>query len=85
MLLPLQVVTGLLMWSGQQWPEGVTAVGGLATLAMIHTAGAWLFSTFLIVHIYLTTTGRTPLAHLRAMVLGYEEQHPATHDNPQAE
>lgn len=73
-LLPLQVVSGLLMWSGQNWPESVGAVGGQAALAMIHTAGAWLFGSFLVVHVYLTTTGHTPLAHLRAMVLGYEER-----------
>jgi Ni/Fe-hydrogenase b-type cytochrome subunit len=73
-LLPLQVVTGLLMWSGQLWPASISALGRLATLAMIHTAGAWLFAAFLIVHVYLTTTGHTPLAHLRAMIFGYEER-----------
>jgi thiosulfate reductase cytochrome b subunit len=30
---------------------------------------------FLIVHVYLTTTGHTPLAHIRAMISGWEE-HP---------
>lgn len=71
-LLPLQIVTGLLMWSGQRWPGAVEAVGGLPVLAMIHSLGAWLFAAFLIAHVYLTTTGTTPLANLKAMVLGYE-------------
>jgi thiosulfate reductase cytochrome b subunit len=73
-LLPLQVATGLLMWSGQLWPASIRALGGLATLAWIHTAGAWLFAAFLIVHVYLTTTGHTPLAHIRAMIFGYEDR-----------
>lgn len=71
-LLPLQLTTGLLMWGAQQWPETVSAVGGLPVLAMVHTLGAWLFGSFVIAHVYLTTTGHTPLANLKAMVLGYE-------------
>ena len=40
---------------------------------MIHTLGAWLFASFVVMHVYLTTTGHTPLANLKAMVLGYED------------
>jgi thiosulfate reductase cytochrome b subunit len=72
-LLPLQVVTGLLMMGAQQWPETVSSVGGLGVLAMIHTLGAWLFGSFIIMHVYLTTTGHTPLSNIKAMILGYEE------------
>jgi Ni/Fe-hydrogenase b-type cytochrome subunit len=74
-LLPLQMVTGLLMWGAQRWPETVQAIGGLPILGMIHTLGAWLFGSFVIMHVYLTTTGHTPLANLKAMVLGYEDVH----------
>ena len=31
------------------------------------------FGTFIIVHVYMTTTGATPLEAMRAMVTGYEE------------
>lgn len=72
-LLPLQLVSGLLMWAAQRVPDAVASVGGLGTLAMIHTLGAWLFAAFAIMHVYLTTTGATPLAHLKTMLLGYEE------------
>lgn len=72
-LLPLQMATGLMMWSGQRWPGAVSAVGGLSGLAMVHTLGAWLFGAFVVAHVYLTTTGTTPLANLRAMIWGYEE------------
>jgi thiosulfate reductase cytochrome b subunit len=71
-LLPLQMVTGLLMWGGQHWPASAKAVGGLPVLGLVHTLGAWLFAAFLIMHVYLTTTGHTPLANLRAMITGYE-------------
>lgn len=73
LLLPLQVFSGLLMWGTQQWPETVSAIGGLPTLARIHTLGAWLFAAFLIAHVYLTTTGSTPLALIRAMIVGWDQ------------
>ena len=72
-LLPLQIVTGSLMWGGQYWPQSVQFVGGLPVLGMVHTLGAWLFGAFIIVHVYLTTTGHTPLSNLKAMITGYED------------
>ncbi len=72
-LLPLQIGTGLLMFSGQAWAGAVDWLGGLPVLAAIHTLGAWLFAAFLVMHVYLTTTGPTPLAYLKAMILGYWE------------
>jgi len=69
-LLPLQIITGALMWLVQKYPN---ILGGLPMLAPIHSFTAWLFATFIIVHVYMTTTGATPLEAMRAMVTGYEE------------
>ncbi len=71
-LLPLQMLSGILIWGAQRWPETVRAIGDLPMLALVHTLGAWLFTAFLIMHVYLTTTGRTPLSHIKAMVVGWE-------------
>lgn len=80
-LLPLQIVTGALMWGFQRWPEAAAALGGLPLLAPFHTLVAWLFGTFIVGHVYLTTTGPTPLEGIRGMVTGYEEVegHDAAH------
>lgn len=48
---------------------------GLEQVALIHTLAAFLMLLFLIVHLYLATTGHTPLAYLRAMITGWEEKH----------
>ena len=69
-LLPLQIITGALMWAVQKWPE---IAGGLPFLAPFHSLIAWLFGTFILVHVYMSTTGSTPLEAFRAMVTGYEE------------
>ena len=72
-LLPLQIVTGALMWGVQRAPELALALGGLPLLAPLHTLVAWLFGAFIVAHVYLTTTGATPLEAIRGMVTGYEE------------
>ncbi len=72
-LLPLQIITGSLMWAVQKFPAFTNALGGLPVLAPFHSLVAWLFGTFIIVHVYMTTTGATPLEAMRAMVTGFEE------------
>lgn len=69
-LLPYQIVTGVLMWGADRWPQLFDKVGGLWLLAPAHTLGAYLFLAFLIGHIYLASTGPTPLALLRAIATG---------------
>jgi thiosulfate reductase cytochrome b subunit len=72
-LLPLQGITGILMWGVQRWPEIAQAFGGLPFLAPFHTLIAWTFSAFIVMHVYLTTTGHTPLAGIQAMMMGWED------------
>ncbi|HLP60535.1 MAG TPA: cytochrome b/b6 domain-containing protein, partial [Candidatus Deferrimicrobium sp.] len=72
-LLPFQVITGILMWGADKWPVLFEKLGGLTYLAPVHHLGTWLFLSFLVVHIYLTTTGHTVLSNVRAMITGYDE------------
>lgn len=69
-LLPLQIATGLLLWGANRWPEIFEKAGGLRILAPLHTLLAFFFLSFLIGHIYLSTTGPSPLFLLKAMVNG---------------
>jgi len=72
-LLPLQVITGTLMWVAQHIPDFMATIGGLSLLGPIHTMVSWLMATFIVVHVYMTTTGHTPLANIKAMVVGWDE------------
>jgi len=72
-LLPFMTVTGLLKWSATIDPRYVEMFGGLSLLGPLHRFGAWLFLCFLVMHVYMTTTGHTPLANLISMITGYEE------------
>lgn len=72
-LLPLQGITGMMMWLVQKVPSIQTWFGGLPFLAPMHTLMAWLFASFIVGHVYLTTTGATPFEAMRGMITGWEE------------
>lgn len=76
MISPLIWGSGLLYLFRAFWPTlGIDQWLTLAWVAWAHTAGAFLMLSFFIVHVYLTTTGHTPTAHIKSMVTGWEELH----------
>jgi thiosulfate reductase cytochrome b subunit len=72
LLNPLMWFTGLLMLFYADWGRlGIELER--ETVVLIHVAGAFLMTSFLIMHLYLITTGHTVSSHLKAMITGYEE------------
>jgi cytochrome b subunit of formate dehydrogenase len=45
----------------------------LEVIAIIHTFGAFVLVAFVVVHLYLITTGHTVTSNLNAMITGWEE------------
>lgn len=72
-LLPLQMITGFLYWAYNHWQSWGLGFLSLKVLAVVHILGAFAILTFLIVHVYMTTTGHSITAHIRAMISGWEE------------
>lgn len=72
---PLLWASGLLYLFWGRVEGTLPGALGLQQVATIHTLGAFLMLAFLIIHVYLATVGRTPLAHIRAMITGWEEIH----------
>ena len=72
-LFPFQIITGTMIWLVGTSPAFAAALGGLGVIAPLHSLGSWMFISFLVAHIYLSTTGHTVLAHVRGMMAGYEE------------
>ncbi|MCS6785724.1 MAG: cytochrome b/b6 domain-containing protein [Thiobacillaceae bacterium] len=72
---PVIWTTGWLLLFYDQWGNWGLADLSLATVATWHLIAAYTFLLFLIVHVYLTTTGATPLSHIKAMITGWEEVH----------
>jgi len=76
-LLPLQMATGLLYYFYNSWPGMGIGAWKLQTVAVLHTLGGFALLVFVIVHVYMTTTGHTPWAHIKGMLTGWEEvEHP---------
>jgi len=42
-------------------------------IALIHTLLAYLLIAFVIMHVYMTTTGHTLTSNIKAMITGWEE------------
>jgi thiosulfate reductase cytochrome b subunit len=83
-LLPLQILTGALMWGAQRWPGLTASMGGLPFLAPFHTLISWLFASFIVMHVYLTTTGHKPMASIKGMIMGWDEVEIHQKESPSA-
>jgi len=73
---PLIWISGLLYLFYKSWSalEGLSWLS-LGTIALVHTAAAYLMLAFVIVHLYLALTmDERPFSGLRAMVTGYESE-----------
>lgn len=71
-LLPLVAVTGWALFFPAQLPESLFGLRGIAVWAFVHTYIGYFLSLFMIVHIYLGTTGETPGYLFRLMLTGCE-------------
>lgn len=74
MVSPLIWGSGFFYLFYAYWKDiGLERIIPLEWVALAHTAGAFMMLTFFIVHVYLTTTGHTPFAHIRTMITGWED------------
>ena len=71
--LPVQVITGLLYLYYNSWPQWGIIGGQINAVAIIHTVSAFALMVFVLMHIYLATTGRTVTSNIKAMITGWEE------------
>ena len=73
-LLPVQMVSGLLYYLYND----ISGTISLFVLAILHTLFAILLVVFLIIHVYMTTTGHSIFGHIGGMITGYEEIYETT-------
>lgn len=71
--VPLQIVTGLLLWDVTRFSKIVDFVGGVRVVDTVHVLIFTVIACYIPFHAYLATLGRTPMEHIKAMVTGYEE------------
>jgi thiosulfate reductase cytochrome b subunit len=72
-LLPVQMLSGLLYWGYNHWADWGLQALSLEGVAFVHMAGAFAILSFLVVHLYMITTGHAVSAHTKAMITGWED------------
>ena len=70
-VIPVQVITGFI-YLFYIYPDNPVHSFDLGDVAFVHTIGAFALLAFVIAHVYLTTTGETPLSSIKAMITGWE-------------
>jgi thiosulfate reductase cytochrome b subunit len=71
LMLPAHILTGLLLSDRAEYGQWVDMLGGAKTVAAAHAAMFFMVIAFLMVHLYMSTMGKTPLQHIRTMITGY--------------
>ena len=84
LLVPLQFVTGIVLWDLTHFAGAVEWFGGVRVVATVHVLLFIFFTGFIFIHPYLASLGHTPSAHFKAMITGYEEVEGASQENPPA-
>jgi len=67
-------ISGALYYYYNDWADwGLAPFLNLEIVATIHTVGAFLIVTFLVLHVYLITTGHAVFTYIKAMITGWAE------------
>lgn len=72
-MLPAQIVTGLLLSNVEEHGKWIGMLGGAKMVGAAHAALFFLIIAFLLIHLYMSTMGKTPLQHIRTMITGYRD------------
>jgi thiosulfate reductase cytochrome b subunit len=73
-LMPLLIISGWAFLFSGELPETVFGFGTIWVVAMAHLLLAWMMLLFLVVHVYIITTGETPTTNLKAMITGWHRE-----------
>nr|WP_321452130.1 cytochrome b/b6 domain-containing protein [uncultured Carboxylicivirga sp.] len=85
-MVPIVILSGLLYLYYKTFDANDTIIISnipLDIIAWTHTLGAFLLMSFVIVHVYMTTTGHTPTSNIKGMLTGWEmmEEEPEQDNN----
>jgi thiosulfate reductase cytochrome b subunit len=78
-LVSLLVISGVLMLFPDSIPDNFMGIGTILPIALTHTILSYFLVLFLVGHLYLATTGETPLSNYKTMVTGIHYE-PDTHE-----
>ncbi len=69
-IIPVLILTGVGLYFPELTPGTIFGFPGERVMALIHSTSSFLSAGFLVIHVYLCTTGESSLALFRSMVTG---------------
>ncbi|MHB8110557.1 MAG: cytochrome b/b6 domain-containing protein [Syntrophorhabdaceae bacterium] len=70
--MPLIIITGILFGNIMQFYKMLHAIGGLRALDAVHVSVGYLFVIYLMVHLYMSTLGKSIFSHTKSIITGHE-------------
>jgi len=74
-LMPLIVISGWALMFPEWAPDNFMGMGGIWPMALLHTIVGFFLSIFMLVHIYLGTTGHTVTDLYKTIITGWHLSH----------
>jgi thiosulfate reductase cytochrome b subunit len=71
--LPVLFLTGLGLMLPVIGPDRIFGIGGMLLTDLIHIIAGVVMTLFLMLHIYMSTFGKTPFSSFRAIITGWQE------------
>lgn len=72
-IVPIQCITGLLLWDVEGFKWSVELLGEVRGVATLHVLTFIVAVVFIFIHPYLASLSEKPFAHYKAMFTGYED------------
>ncbi|SDH57507.1 cytochrome b/b6 domain-containing protein [Roseospirillum parvum] len=69
---PALWLTGIVYLTYDLWNTAPWSAEALWAIALIHTIAAFAMGAFVIIHVYMTTTGKTIFHYVKTMITGYD-------------
>ncbi|KPJ93183.1 MAG: hypothetical protein AMS18_05855 [Gemmatimonas sp. SG8_17] len=74
-ILPIMMISGWVIFFPDKIPQEILGISGRLFYGLTHTFLGYLLGLFMMVHIYLGTTGGTPLELYQGIVTGWVPAH----------
>ena len=75
LILPLMLISGWVIFFPDKIPQEMFGVSGRFFYALTHTFLGYLLGLFIVGHVYLGTTGSTPLELFKGIITGWVPAH----------
>lgn len=69
--LPIIIITGIALLFPEMIIDQTWGISGVFLTAILHSAMGFLISVFLIIHLYTSTLGKSPLDNFKAIISGW--------------